>query len=125
MKTPNGVAVDAAGDLYISDSSANTVVEVPSASGPGSTPFALNLLNMKTPSGIALDSSGNLYVADSGNSQVLFDNRAAPTVNFGSVPQFLAAPAQPLCAGTILSDGFNTGNSAPCVLTLTNTAACR
>ena len=120
VKTPNGVAVDGAGNLYVSDSTANAVVEIPSASGPGSTPFALNLPGMKAPAGVALDPSGNLYVADTGNSQVLFDNRQSPNVQFGSVPQNLAAGAQPLCSGTILSDGFNTGNTTPCVLTVTN-----
>jgi len=126
VKTPNGVAVDGAGNLYVTDATANAVVEIPSASGPGSTPFALNFIGMKAPAGVALDQSGNLYVADTGNKQVLFDNRLNPTVNFGAlsqfgdVPQDLAAGAQPLCSGTILSDGFNIGNTTPCVLTVTN-----
>ena len=122
VKTPNGVAVDGAGNVYISDSTANTVVEVPSASGPGSTPFALNFLGMKTPAGVALDPSGNLYVADTGNKQVLLDTRTGTGINvgFGNVPQNLAAGAQPVCSGTILSDNFNVGNSSPCVLTVTN-----
>ncbi|MGA1982566.1 MAG: hypothetical protein ABSG84_08830 [Acidobacteriaceae bacterium] len=126
VKTPNGVAVDGAGNLYVSDATANTVVEIPSASGPGSTPFALNFVGMKAPAGVALDQSGNLYVADTGNSQVLFDNRQNPVINFGAltsfgnVPQDLAAGAQPVCSGTIISDGFNIGNTTPCVLTVTN-----
>jgi hypothetical protein len=120
IKAPNGVAVDGAGNVYVSDSGANAVIEVPAASGPGSTPFALNFPGVSTPSGVALDASGNLYVADSGNKQILFDNRLSPTINFGNVPQNLAAGAQPVCSGTILSDGFNTGNTSPCVLTVTN-----
>ena len=122
IKAPNGVAVDGAGNVYVSDSGANAVVEVPAASGPGSTPFALNFPSIKVPSGVALDASGNLYVADTGNKQVLFDARTGSQINvtFGFVPQNLAAGAQPICSGTILSDGFNVGNTSPCVLTVTN-----
>jgi sugar lactone lactonase YvrE len=122
VSAPNGVAVDAAGNLYVSDATSNAVVEMPSSTGPGSTTFALNFPGIKVPSGVALDASGNLYVADTGNSQVLFDARTGPQINvkFGNVPQNLAAGAQPICSGTILSDGFNTGNTSPCVLTVTN-----
>ena len=87
LSTPNGVAVDAAGDVYVSDSGSNTVVEIPAGSGQGNSPFALNFIGLSTPSGLALDSNGNLYVADSGNKQVLVDNRQSPMVNFGNVPQ--------------------------------------
>ncbi len=120
LSTPNGVAVDAAGNVYVSDSSSNTVYEIPSASGQNPA-FALNFPGLSAPVGLALDANGNLYVADSGNKQVLFDYRQNPTVNFGNVPQNLAAPAQPLCSNTIISDGFNIGTSgAGCVLTVTN-----
>ncbi len=87
LNSPNGVAVDAAGDVYASDSIGNQVVEKPSASGAAGTLFTLNLPGMKSPSGLALDPSGNLYVVDSGNNQVLLDNRQNPAVNFGTVPQ--------------------------------------
>ncbi len=78
LNSPNGVAVDAAGDVYASDSIGNQVVEKPSASGAAGTLFTLNLPGMKSPSGLALDPSGNLYVVDSGNNQVLLDNRQNP-----------------------------------------------
>jgi len=126
LKAPGGVAVDAAGNLYVSDVGENAVIEVPAASGPGSTPFALNFgTKLSTPGGIALDSNGNLYVADTGNKQILFDNRQNPMVNFGTVPQDLAAPsgvagytgAPPVAAPCPIA-----GNSTPCtgILTITN-----
>ena len=119
LSTPNGIAVDAAGNVYVSDSGTNTVVELPSGSGQGNTPFALNFIGLSTPAGLALDANGNLYVADSANKQVLLDFRQNPVVNFGTVPQ--GKTAQPLCSGTVLSDGFNNGtNTTPCVLTVTN-----
>jgi sugar lactone lactonase YvrE len=92
LSAPNGVAVDAAGNVYVSDSGNNNVVEVPAASGPGSTPFALNFPGVSSPAGLSLDANGNLYVADSGNKQILFDNRQNPVVDFGIVPQALSSP---------------------------------
>jgi sugar lactone lactonase YvrE len=121
LGSPNGVAVDAAGNVYASDGARNVVIEIPSASGPGSAPFALNFPGLSAPAGLALDANGNLYVADSGNKQVLYDYRQNPTIRFGNVPQNLAAPAQPLCANTIISDGFNIGSTGVgCILTVTN-----
>jgi len=87
LLSPNGVAVDGAGNVYVSDSSANTVMEFPSGSGAHAVPFALNFPNLNTPAGLALDAYGNLYVADSGNKQILWDNRLTPNLNFGTVPQ--------------------------------------
>jgi sugar lactone lactonase YvrE len=131
LRSPAGVAVDAAGNLYVSDVGNNNVVEVPAASGPGSTPFVVNLTTMNSggtalttlagPGGLALDASGNLYVADTGNRQVLMDNRQTPMIQFGNVPQSQSAAAQPICPATTISDGFNIGNtSGSCVLTVTN-----
>jgi sugar lactone lactonase YvrE len=120
VSSPNGVAVDAAGNVYVSSAGSNAVYEVPNSSGPGSAQFPLNFVGVSAPAGLALDSNGNLYVADSGNKQVLFTNRQTPSINFGFVPQDLAAPAQPVCSGTIIADGFNVGNNSACVLTVTN-----
>jgi sugar lactone lactonase YvrE len=89
LLSPNGVAVDAAGNVYVSDNSLNQIYEIPTATGASGTPFALNFPSVSSPAGLALDSSGNLYVADSGNNQVLFNNRQAPQANFGTVPQDL------------------------------------
>jgi uncharacterized protein (TIGR03437 family) len=77
---PSGVALDASGNLYISDGSVrvrkvyssgfiNTIAGngTRGYSGDGGVgPFA----TMSGPAGIALASNGNLYIADSGNSAV-------------------------------------------------------
>ena len=97
LRWPEGLAVDAAGDVYIADSGASQVREVPAASGtwwgqpmtagdiytiagstagtsgtPGTTgdggPAAAALLN--TPDGISLDAAGNLYISDTGNNRI-------------------------------------------------------
>jgi sugar lactone lactonase YvrE len=87
ITSPTGVAVDAAGNVYISDSGNNTVWETPANT---SYPmFALSFAGLSSPAGLALDPNGNVYVADSGNNRVLFMNRQNPTASFGTVPQDL------------------------------------
>jgi sugar lactone lactonase YvrE len=85
---PGGVAVDAAGNLYVSDTQSNVVQEIPSSTGPGSEPFALNFPGLQGPTGVALDANGSIYVADTGNHRVLFANRTQVAVDFGTVAQF-------------------------------------
>ncbi|NCY17326.1 MAG: hypothetical protein EBX39_11265, partial [Actinobacteria bacterium] len=81
LNSPTGVAVDAAGNLYILDNQYRQVLKVTTGgtlsvvAGTGNfgapTPGAATSSDLKFPSGIALDSSGNLYIADSGSNQVL------------------------------------------------------
>jgi sugar lactone lactonase YvrE len=119
ISVPNGVAVDAAGDVYVSDSASNTIWEAPAAGSPNGNPFTLNFSGLNTPAGLGLDASGNLYVMDSGNARILFDNRQNPTASFGTVPQDLASPSG--VAGTPFGCPV-AGSSQPCsgVLTVTN-----
>jgi sugar lactone lactonase YvrE len=134
--SPNGVAVDAAGDVYISDSSDGAVWVAPSSGGFGATPYILNtatvssvtgtVTGLNTPAGLAVDQSGNVYIADSGLGQVVYLNRSAPTASFGIVPQDLAGPSG--VAGVTWTNNAITpacpvlGASAPCTgaLTVTN-----
>jgi streptogramin lyase len=76
LHVPHGVAVDAAGNLYITDGRANRVLELAAGSNaPTVLPFTgLDLsdgvINTSTGS-VAVDHAGNVYVADTGNSRVL------------------------------------------------------
>jgi sugar lactone lactonase YvrE len=82
IDSPNGLAVDAAGNLYIADTHNGRVREVSVASGvistvagTGSVGFsgdggAATTAGLALPRGLTIDSAGNIYVADSANHRV-------------------------------------------------------
>jgi sugar lactone lactonase YvrE len=82
LDSPAGVALNAAGDLYISDSHNQRVREVAAAmgtittiAGTGAAGFsgdggAATAARLDLPTALALDAAGNLYVADTGNHRV-------------------------------------------------------
>jgi len=86
---PEGVAIDAAGNLFIADAGTNTVYEL--ASGASIT-VALGS-GLSAPRGIAVDGAGNIFVADTGNNQIV----EIPVV--GGVPS-TAAQVIAITAGT-------------------------
>ena len=59
MYYPEGVAVDAAGDLFIGDLGNDRVVEVPAGGGAATAVEKLSL-----PEGLAVDGAGNLFIGD-------------------------------------------------------------
>ena len=92
LSAPRGVAVDAAGNLWVADSGNNRILRfaaaTPGASVPppadtviGQADFVSNSSNqgatapsassLYAPAGLAFDAQGNLYVADYGNTRVL------------------------------------------------------
>jgi hypothetical protein len=95
LDSPQGVAVDATGNLYVSDFNNNRVLEYnnpfsacrsfPCVAGPANLVFgqdsfttggcnrggAASADTLCNPQGLALDGDGNLYVADQNNSRVL------------------------------------------------------
>lgn len=68
--SPQGVAIDGAGTLYVTDTGTNTVVEVPQGCAASSCQHTLDG-GFYLPYGIAVDVAGNVYVADSGNNRVV------------------------------------------------------
>ena len=67
---PYGVAVDASGDVYVSDYSNNQVIEIPAGCNSTlcQTVVATGLNN---PTGLAVDSSGDLFIANFGANQII------------------------------------------------------
>ncbi|WP_405181755.1 serine/threonine-protein kinase PknD [Nocardia sp. NBC_01377] len=68
VSLPTGVAVDAAGNVYVADMGNDQVLKL----APGaSTPTPLPFTGLKNPQNVAVDTAGNIYVTDTSNDRVL------------------------------------------------------
>lgn len=81
LSSPNGIAVDGAGNIYIADAAANVVRMVNTSgiisavAGTGAAAYTgdggpATAAAIQTPYGLVLDAAGNLYIADYGNHAV-------------------------------------------------------
>jgi hypothetical protein len=82
LASPSGVAVDAAGNLFIADLGNNRIRMVTAGTGiittvagNGNPGFAgdgaaATGASLNYPSGVAVDAAGNLYIADQGNNRI-------------------------------------------------------
>jgi sugar lactone lactonase YvrE len=61
FSSPQGVAVDKAGDIFIADTNNNRVVEISGGTGPQIT---LPANGLAEPTGVAVDAAGNVFIAD-------------------------------------------------------------
>jgi uncharacterized protein (TIGR03437 family) len=82
LANPQGVAVDQAGNLYVTDTGSNRVLIFPSTQNAppagmaatfviGQAGFDVSSGGPKAPGAVAVDSNGNIYLADTGNNRVL------------------------------------------------------
>jgi hypothetical protein len=97
LNTPSGVAVDAAGNLYIADTQDSCIQEASATTGTvtaiavnGETAVSSNgtlgLLQVYAPLGLTLDGSGNLYFADFYNMLVGEIQRNRAVLSFIATP---------------------------------------
>ena len=81
LSYPKGVAVDAAGNVYVADAGNSRIRKIEASSGVISTLAGgvathlwdggpATLANLRSPEGIAVDESGNVYVADTYNHRI-------------------------------------------------------
>jgi uncharacterized repeat protein (TIGR01451 family) len=97
LNTPQGVAVDSSGNLYIADTNnyrvrmvaagTNTITTVAGNNNPGYSGDGgpATEASLSTVSGIAVDGAGNLYIADSVNSRIRKVVRATGSMATGTI----------------------------------------
>lgn len=72
LNAPTDIVVDPAGNVYVSETGSNQVLQYSSAIRSGQTAASVVVgSGFNAPTGLALDSLGNVYVADTGNNKVV------------------------------------------------------
>jgi hypothetical protein len=61
LTEPDGLAVDAAGDIFIADSQNKRIVEIPGGTG---TPVVVPASSLGTTAGVAVDGAGDVFIVD-------------------------------------------------------------
>jgi uncharacterized repeat protein (TIGR01451 family) len=104
LNAPGTVALDAAGNIYIGDSSAYKVRRIDAgtgiistAAGSGSSGYNGEGIPARTAgmtvNGLAVDPFGNLFIADSGNDRIRFVDASTPQVTLAQTTVSIGAAA--------------------------------
>ena len=103
---PYGTAVDAAGNVYISDSGNNSIKKWSPSNNAVTMVVSTNL---SSPAGLALDGAGNIYIADVGNNAIkewIVTSNMLITVKSGlNNPEGVAVDSQGV---VYIADTYNT-----------------
>jgi sugar lactone lactonase YvrE len=70
LSSPTGLAVDAAGNLYIADTGNSRIRKVTASSG-NITSISTGNFILSSPKGVVVDAAGDVYIADTDNCRVL------------------------------------------------------
>src|SRR6266702_3008825 len=100
LDAPSGVALDAAGHLYVANADGNSITVYGSRATGNATPSAMitgGSTGLNRPVGIALDAAGRIYVANSGNNSITVyaagaSGNAAPLLTIAGATTGLNAP---------------------------------
>jgi sugar lactone lactonase YvrE len=95
--SPEGIAVDSAGDAFIADPGNNSVTEFP-AGGGAAVAVSIGALTpaLSAPAGVAVDGAGDVFIADTGNNRVVevpFVNGALSPAGSTVIASGLKSPA--------------------------------
>lgn len=72
LNMPTGVVLDGGGNIYVSLSGSNSVVQMANATrNAGSGALVARGYGLNAPTGLTVDTAGNIYVADTGNNRVM------------------------------------------------------
>ena len=91
-KTPDGIALDPAGNFYVADAAANSVYRY--AAGTTTAPTTIGT-GLSGPTAVASDGAGDIFIADSGNGRVV----EVPVQN-GALANSAQAVIYPATGGT-------------------------
>jgi large repetitive protein len=92
LNVPVGLAIDAAGDIYIADSGNNRIRRVDAVTGiittvagNGTAAFVgdgglATAASLNMPTGVAIDTAGDIYIADAGNNRIRIINAASGVI---------------------------------------------
>jgi uncharacterized protein (TIGR03437 family) len=110
---PGGVAVDTAGNLYLSDSTAlvrkvNPVGFIFTIAGNGTQGYsgdggAATAAQLNGPTALAVDAAGNVYVADTANNAVRVLQPQAGTISIGAVTNAASNLTGPIAPGELIT----------------------
>jgi len=116
---PYGVAVDAAGNIYIADSMNNRIRKVAASTGEISTVAgngtagysgdggAATSAELEYPYGVAVDTANNIYIADDGNNRIraVGQVKATPSISVSCSPNPITYGSETTTCATTVSGG--------------------
>jgi sugar lactone lactonase YvrE len=102
FRSPSGIAVDIAGNLYIADTGNHAIRHITMSTGsvstlagqpgaPGSADGASGVAKFRSPQGVAVDANGDVFVADTGNSLIREIRSGSVSTIAGGAPGFVDA----------------------------------